>query len=276
MLWDSQAAPTVGIEWQPLSTNETGGAVKKFRLAQYEAREQLIETSCVNMTQDDMIGCAVRRDRLRLRESQRTYAVRRGLSVGFVARLESRPGDLRLGAVMAGLAPTAYALAVVPDGIRASIAADMVDPGGAAIASVVRDVVASSGVSLRRFAESMGVPRMTLSRAQNEPSELKLTTVRTVLKAGMLSLVVVMREGGMVLEPGDWDVGEQAARARGGTRRLAGHRLPLQTPDGPRWWWRTYESRLPGVEVPQWTTVGPDRIPDVPELREAPRWIDSA
>jgi len=250
--------------------------MKRLRLAQYEAREHLIEASREAMTPDDMISLAVRRDRLRLRESQRAYAVRRGLSAGFVARLESRPGDLRLGAVLAGLDPTAYALAVIPDGISASIAAEFVDVDGKAIAAVVRDVVASSGVSMRRFAESMAVPRMTLSRAQNDPSDLKLTKIRTVLKAGMLSLVLAVRDGGMVVEPADWDVGEVAAGARGGMRRLAGHRLPLHTPDGPQWWWRTFESLQPGVEVPQWTTVGPDHVPNVPSLRDVPRWIDSA
>lgn len=250
--------------------------MKRHRLAQYEAREQLIETSREALTPDDMICLAVRRHRLRLRESQRAYAVRRGLSPGFVARLESRPGDLRLGAVLAGLEPTAYALAVIPDGISASITTELVDADGKVIAAVVRDVVASSGVSMRRFAESMALPRMTLSRAQNEPSDLKLTTVRAVLKAGMLSLVLAVRDGGMVVHPADWDVGEVAAEARGGMRRLAGHRIPLHTPDGPRWWWRTGESLQPGVAVPQWTTVGPDHIPDVPALRDVPRWIDSA
>lgn len=250
--------------------------MNKLRLAQFEARERLIETSREAMTPDDMIACALRRHRLRLRESQRAYAVRRGLSAAFVARLESRPGDLRLGAVLTGLEPTAYGLAVVPDGVRPCIATELVDTAGATIASAIRDVVSSAEVSMRRFADSMGVPRMTMSRAQNDPSALKLTIVRTVLAAGMLSLVVTCREGGMVLRPEDWDVGEVAAGARGGQRRLAGHRVPLHTPEGPDWWLHTHESLEPGAEVPQWTTLGPDFIPDVPAHREAPRWIDSA
>lgn len=250
--------------------------MKRLRLAQAEAREQLIETSRASMRADDMIGCALRRDRLRRRESQRAYAARRGLSAAFVARLESRPGDLRFAAVLAGLEPTAYGLAVIPDGIRPCIATELVDLKASAISTMVRDFVRASGVSGRQFAESMTLPRMTVSRAQNDPSSLKLSAVRAVLAAGMLSLVVVVRESGMVLHPEDWDVGEIAAEARGGQRRLAGHRVPLHTPDGPQWWWHTHESREPDAVTPQWTTLGPDFIPDVPAYRDAPRWIDSA
>lgn len=250
--------------------------MKGYRRAQQEARETLDQSARTAMTDDDMIACALRRDRLRLRESQRAYAVRRGLSPAFVARMESRPGDLRLGAVVDGLAPTAYALALVPQGIRPSVATELVDTSGAVIVTAMRDVLRSCGVSMRRFAESIHVPRMTLSRVQNEPSQLKLAVVRSVLAASGMSLPVVLRDGGMVLHQEDWDLGEIAAEARGGLRRLAGHRVPLHTPEGPRWWSHTYEALTPGADVPQWTTTGPDYIPDVPEMRSAPRWIDSA
>jgi hypothetical protein len=250
--------------------------MKGHRRAQQEAREQWEQSARTSMTSDDMIACALRRDRLRLRESQRAYAVRRGLSSAFVARLESRPGDLRLGAVVDALAPTAYALALVPNGIRPSVATELVDASGAVIVTAVREVLRSSGVSMRRFAEAIDVPRMTLSRLQNEPSCLKLAVVRSVLAAGGMSLTVVLRDGGVVLHPEDWDLGEIVAQARGGLRRLAGHRVPLHTPEGPRWWSHTHESLTPAAEVPQWTTLGPDYIPDVPEMRLAPRWIDSA
>ncbi|EAP98497.1 hypothetical protein JNB_16073 [Janibacter sp. HTCC2649] len=249
-------------------------AMKGYRRAQQEARELLDESSRGDLTSDDMIGCALRRDRLRRRESQRVYADHRGLSAAFIARLESRPGDLRLSAVLAGLESTAYGLAVVPDGIKACIAAELVDRTGASLAATIREVVQASGVSMRLFAESMGVPRMTLSRAQNDPTALKLSVVRAVLAAGRLSLVVSVRDGGMVMQPEDWDLGEIAAQARGGERRLAGHRVPVHTPEGPRWWWHTHEALTPGEVAPQWSTVGPDFIPDVPAYREVPRWID--
>lgn len=250
--------------------------MRGFRRRQEEAREALIESAREAMSFDDMVGCAVRRDRLRRRESQRAYAVRRGLSSAFVARLESRPGDLGLGAVLSGLEPTAHGLALVPTGMRSCVATTLVAPSAGEVGAAVHEMVEASGGSLRCFAETVGLSRSMLSRAQNTPAGLKLGVIRGLLGKGGLTLAVAEREGGMVLQPDDWDVGEIAARVRGGQRRLAGHRVPLHTPEGPSWWWRTTAPLPPGVLAPQWTTLAPHQIRDIPAHQYAPRWIDPA
>lgn len=244
--------------------------------ARQEARERLVEASWSRMTPDEMIACAIRRDRLHHRESQRAYAVRRGLSASFVARLESRPGDLRLAAVVEGLESTAYGLSVAPTGVRSCVASELIDLEAQIVGSAVRSGIEESEVSLRRFALSAGLPRTTLSRAVHQPGAVKLATIRHVLDVVGLVVGVARRDGGMVMEPRDWDVGEIAAQARGGRRRLAGHRLPLHTPDGPQWWWYGHNHGGRAGEVPQWTTLAPEHLRSIPSHRYAPRWIDSA
>lgn len=250
--------------------------MRGFRRGREEAFEALTDAAMQAMSHDDMIACAMRRDRLRTGDSQRAYAVRRGFSSAFVARLESRPADLSLGAVLSGLESTAYAMAVVPTGVRTCISTELVSPDAREVATAAREIISASGMSLRRFAESTGLSRTMMSRSQNAPAGLKLSTARAVLGAGSRSLLIATREGGLVQQPADWDVGEITARARGGRRRLAGHRLPLHTPDGPMWWWYTTEFYASGAEVPQWTTLKPDHTRDIPAYRHAPWWIRSA
>lgn len=247
-----------------------------FRMHDHEARDRLAAAAWAEVTQDHMIGLAVRRDRLRHRESQRVYAVRRSFSNTFLARLETRPGDLRLGSVLAALEGTAYGLAVVPREVRATLAADLVDVDADLVSRLVRDGLTESGLSVRRFAELHGLPRMTLLRASKDSASLKLRAVRQVLGACGQVLVVSRRDGGAVVQATDWEWGELAGEARGGQRRLAGHRITVHTPDGPMWWWLSGEMGTKG-EPPQWTTVPPDTSRLSPRTeRDTPWWVDSA
>ncbi|WP_146132992.1 helix-turn-helix domain-containing protein [Knoellia remsis] len=234
-------------------------------------RERKVDHACERMGDDDMIGQALRRDRLRHRESQRAYAERRGFSDSQLARLESRAGDMALGTVLAALAETAYGLAIVPLGPRPTLSLNPISCEGREIASAVRQTV-DGHASMRSAAERLGVPRTTLSRATDDPKQLSLKAVRSVLRQCGYGLVVAHADTGLVVHARDWDGGEVAARARGGGRRLAGHRLPMATPLGPSWWWERW-SHVIGMEPPLWTTINADRPPSH-QYRHAAHWLD--
>ena len=241
-----------------------------------DARERRDDTVLATLTLVDAVGCAMRRDRLRMRESQRAYADRRGLSTSHLARLERRAGSLSLGSVLHALSATAFGLAFVPTGSNPTLAEECVDDLALRVTSTLVSAIQESGLSRRAFATRVGVSPMCVSRLVHEPARVKLETVLLVLAGCDLTLVVTRREGGVVIHAEDWDINELTAEVRGGQRRFAGHRLPVFTPDGPHWWLRSVESLDSGAEVPQWTTVDPDSY-DIPRYHPtAPLWIDSA
>lgn len=94
------------------------------------AAELVVARARLDLFQE--IGLAVRADRRRARLSQRAYALRRGFTSAFVARLETRAADLKLGDVVRALEGTAFVLRLchrTPEGDDAGGQVGVVDPG---------------------------------------------------------------------------------------------------------------------------------------------------
>lgn len=198
-----------------------------------------------------VVGLALRAVRLSAGMSQREFAGECDLHPSSLARLEVDAGGARFDTVLGLLESTWFALTPTPGAMAPTADAVLSET-----ALVLADDRQRRTMALRAQAARLGVGPTTLTRGERDPGSLTLRLVARLLDACGAPLCLVVRQTGEPIGPDDWDDSALAARARGGARRLAGHRLARTDDLGP-WWWREHAQHHDPGKPPTWETIDP-------------------